>query len=74
MSKVVDAEYDAASNCLRLSEPLEGFADHELVSVIVHHADTVRPWSDLEGILNAEDGEKFARAIEEAFPTEPVKK
>lgn len=73
MSKVVNAEYDAASNRLRLSEPLEGFADREMVSVIVHHADAKRPWSDLEGSLKGENAESFARAIEEAFPTEPVK-
>jgi len=32
-----------------------------------------RPWRDLENILSGEDGASFARAIEEAFPIEPVK-
>jgi hypothetical protein len=74
MSKVLNAEYDAASNRLRLLEPLEGFADRERVSVIVDHAEAKKPWSDLRGLLSGEDGEKFARAIDEAFPIEPVKK
>jgi hypothetical protein len=74
MSKVVNAEYDDATGSLRLLEPLEGFADHERVSVIVDHAEAKRPWSDLRGLLSGEDGEKFARAIDEAFPIEPVKK
>ena len=51
-----------------------GFADREKVSVIVHHADAKRPWSDLRGLLSGEEGEEFARVIEEAFPIEPVKK
>ena len=74
MSKVLDAEYDDASHSLRLLEPLEGFADREKVSVTVDHVEGKRPWSDLEGILKAEDAESFARAIEEAFPIEPVTK
>jgi len=32
-----------------------------------------RPWRDLENILSGEAGASFARAIEEAFPIEPVK-
>jgi hypothetical protein len=74
MSKVLNAEYDDATRSLHLLEPLEGFADREKVSVIVHHVETERPWSDLRGLLSGEEGEKFARAIEEAFPIEPIKK
>ena len=74
MSKVLNAEYDDATHSLRLLEPLEGFADQEKVSVVVNHAKLKKPWSDLEGILKGEDGESFARAIEEAFPIEPIKK
>jgi Protein of unknown function DUF104 len=74
MSKALNAEYDDATGSLRLLEPLEGFADRERVSVIVDHADAKRSWSDLEGILKGENAESFARAIEEAFPIEPVKK
>jgi len=46
----------------------------ETVSVIVDHTEAKKPWSDLRGLLSGEEGEKFARDIEEAFPTEPVKK
>ena len=75
MSKVLNAEYDDATHSLRLLEPLEGFADHERVSVvIVDHVEAKRPWSDLRGLLSGEEGEEFARAIEEAFPIEPIKK
>jgi hypothetical protein len=74
MSKVLNAEYDDATHSLRLIEPLEGFADQEMVSVVVDHAQPKKPWSDLEGILKGEDGESFARAIEEAFPIEPIRK
>lgn len=74
MSKVLNAEYDDATGSLRLLEPLEGFADRERVSVIVDHAEAKKPWSDLRGLLSGEDGEKFARAVDEAFPIERVKK
>jgi len=74
MSIVLNAKYDDATHSLRLPEPLEGFADQENVSVIVDHAESKRPWSDLRGLLSGEEGEKFARDIEEAFPIEPVTK
>jgi hypothetical protein len=74
MSKVLNAEYDDATRSLRLLEPLEGFTDREKVSVIVQHAAVKKPWSDLRGLLSGEEGEEFARLIEEAFPIEPVKK
>ena len=74
MSKVVKAQYDDVNQTLHLLEPLEGFENRETVSVIVHHADGKRPWSDLRGILSGEEGEEFARIIEEAFPTEPRRK
>jgi hypothetical protein len=32
-----------------------------------------RPWRDLENVLSGEDSESLSRAIEEAFPIEPVK-
>jgi hypothetical protein len=74
MNKVLNAEYDDETHSLHLLEPLEGFANREKVSVIVHHVDPITPWSDLRGLLSGEEGEKFARDIEEAFPIEPVKK
>jgi hypothetical protein len=74
MSKVLTAEYDPDTCSLRLQEPLEGFARRERVSVIVDHAKPTPPWSDLRGLLSGEEGEEFARIIEEAFPIEPVRK
>ncbi|MGH9422649.1 MAG: hypothetical protein ACRD3J_21930 [Thermoanaerobaculia bacterium] len=74
MSNVLNAEYDDATHSLRLLDPLEGFADRERVSVVVNHAESKRPWSDLRGLLSGEEGAEFARAIEEAFPIEPIKK
>ncbi|HSY52341.1 MAG TPA: hypothetical protein VLC46_26305 [Thermoanaerobaculia bacterium] len=74
MSIVLSAKYDDATRSLRLPERLEGFADQESVSVVIDRAEAKRPWSDLEGILKGENAESFARAIEEAFPIEPVRK
>jgi hypothetical protein len=53
-----------------LPEPLDGFADREKVE----HAKPKKPWAHLENILTGEDAESFGRAIEEAFPIEPVRK
>ena len=74
MSRVLNAKYDDATHSLRLPGRLVGFADQETVSVVVDHAEAKKPWSDLRGLLSGEEGEKFARDIEEAFPTEPVAK
>jgi len=74
MSKVLSAEYDEATNSLRLPEALDGFTDREKVSVIVDHAKPKKLWSDLENMLKGEDAESFGRAIEEAFPIEPIRK
>ncbi|MEK6373259.1 MAG: hypothetical protein AABO58_11245 [Acidobacteriota bacterium] len=70
MGKVVKAEYDAEHQTLRLLEPIEGFDDHEKVSVIVEKVVAERPWMALADTLVGEDGERFERAIEEAFPIE----
>ena len=72
MSFVRKATYDGVAHSLRLPEPLEGFADQENDSVIGDLTDTKRPWSDLRGLPSGEEGEEFARDIEEAFPIEPV--
>jgi hypothetical protein len=73
MSRVVKAEYDEQSYTLRLLEPLEGLKDHQQASVVVNDVKP-KPWSDLRGLLNAEEGEQFAKALDEAFPIEPFKK
>ena len=68
MAKIVKATYDAQHRTLRLLEPLEGFPDGEQVTAVVNKADPERPWMALSGVLSGEDGEAFARAIDEAFP------
>jgi hypothetical protein len=68
MSKVLTAEYDDTTNSLHLLEPIEGIADHEVVSVTIDQAEPKKPWSHLENVLTGEDGESFARAIDEAYP------
>jgi hypothetical protein len=70
MTKIVKAEYDAEHQTLRLLEPLEGFDDHAQVTAVVNRADPERPWMALSGVLSGEDGEAFARAVDEAFPIE----
>ncbi|MEA2235754.1 MAG: hypothetical protein QOC81_478 [Thermoanaerobaculia bacterium] len=68
--KIVKAEFDAEKQILKLSEPLDGFDDHEHVTVIVHHIDPDRPWLEFRGALAGEEGERFANAVEEMFPIE----
>ena len=77
MSKVVDVEYDAAANVLRLAEPLAGVEDHAKMRVVLETPvpapagdDDPRPWMKFAGILSREAGEDLARAVEEMFPTE----
>ncbi|MEA2164548.1 MAG: hypothetical protein QOK37_2675 [Thermoanaerobaculia bacterium] len=71
MGYFVEAEYDRDTHTLRLLEPMDGFGDHERVSVLVDKViDPERPWLALENSLSGEDGEAFARAIEEMFPIE----
>jgi hypothetical protein len=70
MSKVVQAEYDAGENILRLAEPLEGVADHQRVTLTVTAAENGadRPWLALSGSLSSEAGQSLARAVDELFP------
>lgn len=71
MATTVKAEYDKDNHTLRLLEPMEGFGNHERVSVLVDkEIDPERPWLALENTLSGEDGVSFARAIEEVFPVE----
>ncbi len=64
MSKVLKAEYDNATPTLH----------REKSSMSVERAKPKKPWAHLENILTGEDAESFGRAIEEAFPIEPVRK
>ncbi|HEX6098369.1 MAG TPA: hypothetical protein VF432_18765 [Thermoanaerobaculia bacterium] len=70
MSKVVEADYDAAANVFRLVEPLDGVADHQRVVLTVTSADdgAERPWLALSGSLSREAGESLSRAVDELFP------
>jgi hypothetical protein len=69
MGKLVKANYDAGHNTLRLVKPLDGFKDDEEVDVLVtRHYDPEQPWLAFSGILSKEDGDDFARAINELFP------
>ena len=67
---VIEAEYDAETQTLRLLEPLEGIEDHARVTAVVTpvNANGKGPWSELRGILSKEAGEELARAVEEMFP------
>jgi len=71
MSKVVKADYDAQQHALRLLEPLEDVHDGERVEVTVSAEPAQKPdWWRFCGVLSGENGESFARAIDEAFPIE----
>jgi len=74
MSKVLTAEYDDTTNSLHLLEPVEGIADHQLVSVIINRTKPEGRWSHLENVLKGENAESFGRAIDEAYPIEPIEK
>jgi hypothetical protein len=74
--KIVNAKYDAAENVLRLVEPLEGVEDDANVQLqfIASSApeppsEPERPWLAMRGIMSKEDGEDFARALNELFPS-----
>ena len=70
MTKTVTAEYDAEQRTLRLPEPLDGVSDGQHVEVTLK-AETQNPdWWRFCGVLSGENGESFARAIDEAFPIE----
>lgn len=71
----VRAEYDADSGVLRLTEPLEGVANHETVSVIVAKLSDEAaepPWMRLEGSLDEQAGREIAATIKEAFGRDQI--
>jgi hypothetical protein len=65
MSKVLKAEYDDAAPALHPEKSALSVGEH---------AKPKKPWMHFENILTGEDAESFGRAIEEAFPIEPVRK
>lgn len=77
MSTLVKARYKAQERILRLAEPLEGFEDDAEVEVTVTPAPRYtaaeleqRPWLKFSGSMSKENGEDFARVLEEMFPIE----
>jgi hypothetical protein len=71
MSKVLKAEYDDTTNSLHLLEPIDGIADHEVVSVTIDQAQPRKRWSHPENGLTGENGGSFGRGIDEAGPIKP---
>ena len=72
MGKLITAEYDAATNTLRLVEPVEGLQDRQRVRVTIFKPPTPDgsepSWKRFDGILSKEAGDDLARAIDEMFP------
>lgn len=69
MGKVVTLEYDAEANVFRPTEPVEGIADHQKVrATLAPVTEDEAPWMKLQGSMSKEEGEDFARAINEMFP------
>jgi len=70
MSTLIEAEYIAGENVLKLSAPLEGVEDHARLEVEIRHTIVSRaeqPWMKLAGSLSAEDGRTIANAIRDGF-------
>jgi hypothetical protein len=71
MTHFLKAAYDAEHQSLRLPEPLDGVEDGQDVEVAVRTEPERDPdWWRFCGVLSGENGESFARAIDEAFPIE----
>ena len=75
MNPVIEAEYIAGENVLKLSAPLEGIQDHALLEVEIKHASVPsadQPWMRVAGSLSAEDGCAVAKAIREGFGRDEI--
>lgn len=75
MSTVIEAEYIAAENVLKLSAPLEGVEDHARLEVEIKPAAaprTEQPWMKLAGSVSAEDGRAVAKAIRDGFGRDEI--
>jgi len=72
MSKTFAAEYDEKLQTLHLAEPLKGVRDHQKLRVSITPESEVPllEWTEIHDAFAGEAGEKFARAIEDAFPIE----
>lgn len=70
MSRVIEAEYLAEERVLKLTRPLEGVADHELVQVVVEQnpSGNRNDWPT----LSEDAGRELARAVRDAFGREDI--
>jgi hypothetical protein len=65
MSKTIEAEYIAEEKVLKVTEPLAGVRNHEMVRVTLNG--TVAPEGGDWPTVSEEGGRDLARAIREAF-------
>jgi len=65
MSKVIEAEYLAEEQILKLAHPLDGIRDHERVRVLVEQSAPPRrnDWPTLD----EEAGRELAQAVRDTF-------
>jgi hypothetical protein len=65
MSRTIEAEYIAEEKILKLTEPLAGVRNHEMVSVTLN--DPATPERGDWPTVSEEGGRDLARAVREAF-------
>lgn len=65
MSRTIEAEYIAEEKVLKLTEPLDGVRNHEMVRVTLNA--TLAPERDDWPTVSEEGGRDLARAVHEAF-------
>jgi len=70
VKRVVNVEYDAASNSLQLVEPLDGVEDREKLQATIEKRNDAgaESWRPFLGSLSGAAGDDFARVIDEMFP------
>ena len=65
MGRTIEAEYNAKDKVLKLTEPLAGVCDHEMVRVTLDG--TAAPERGDWPTVSEEGGRDLARAVREAF-------
>jgi len=65
MSRTIEAEYIAEEKVLKLTEPLAGVRNHEMVSVTLN--DPAAPERGDWPTVSEEGGRDLARAVRDAF-------
>jgi hypothetical protein len=70
MSKAIEAEYLADECVLKLTQPIDGLADHERVHVVIeqHPPAERNDWPKLD----EEAGRELARAVRDAFGRDEI--